>query len=685
MGTGQLSVNGSDRKWMLPLGIAIAIGLFLIGSWSVPMAIFGPERALIPGDLGDARFNNYILEHFHAFITGKTPRYWDAPFMYPYKNVIALSDNLLGTAPIYSAFRSIGFNREAAFQLWLLTMFALNYWCCLFAVKKWSGNWILAACAAYIFAFGIYNIGQINNLQVFPKFMAPLAFLLLWRHLSTGSWKYLLLAVLATVYQFYCAIYLGFILSYALFFLLVGHAIAYRAPSYLQRFRSKTFVLGWAVSIGIGLLLLAPLMLPYMDVAHDLGTRKFAEVSETIPRPTSYFFTHPAALSWRSLSQVGVDAFPQWWSHLHFIGAIPWIALLAAPFLFFSKRAGIADRKLLLGIGTALLLSTLFCLNLGGYSLYALVFEIPGFSAMRAIDRYINVQVLFFLFLFAAVLAPLFRKRWAALALSIVLPFLVVQENRWEVARLKRFDKHDARDLVTDIERRILREYKAGAAYDAISYQPPLAIMSEADGHFRTITTQLSAMLAAQALSIPIVNAYTGSYPGNYIAFFDHMDHRTLADWCEFNGITTDRIQEIHGLALPVSRMDVVQIKAANGEFVSADELKEGTAIADRTNAAEWETFRRVQTADGRYAFLCHSGHYLCAEQESGERIMATAMDVGDFGLFTLELLDSNQVAIKAFNGRYVTLDPDTKLLSATADSIRADARFEMIVTGENP
>ena len=149
----------------------------------MPLGLFGPDRALIPGDLGDARFNNYILEHFHRFITGRTAAYWDAPFMYPWKNVIALSDNLLGTAPVYSAFRSMGLSREGAYQAWILAMFALNYWCCTIALRKWGGNWVLAACAGFIFAFGIHNIGQINNLQTLPKFVAPLTLLFFWRHL----------------------------------------------------------------------------------------------------------------------------------------------------------------------------------------------------------------------------------------------------------------------------------------------------------------------------------------------------------------------------------------------------------------------------------------------------------------------------------------------------------------------
>ena len=148
------------------LFILVAIALFIAGLWSVPLALFGPDRTLIPGDMGDARFNNWILEHFHQYVTGKVGSFWDAPFMYPWKNAIALSDNLLGSAPIYSALRYLGQTREGAFQGWIVAMFALNYGCCFVAMRKWAGNSALAACASYIFAFGIYNIGQLNYLQV---------------------------------------------------------------------------------------------------------------------------------------------------------------------------------------------------------------------------------------------------------------------------------------------------------------------------------------------------------------------------------------------------------------------------------------------------------------------------------------------------------------------------------------
>lgn len=672
-----------QSKWLGPLGLLVCIALFLIGLWSVPLAIFGPGRALIPGDLGDARFNNYILEHFHRYITGKTDAYWDAPFMYPWKNVIALSDNLLGTAPIYSAFRSFGLTREGAFQGWLLTLFAVNYWCCLFALRRWSGSLALAACAAYIFAFGIFNIGQISNIQVLPRFMAPLAFLFLWNHLRSGSWRWLLLAILAVVYQFYCGIYIGFILVYALFFLFSGHLIAYRKPSYLSHFRKWRFAAGWCVLAAIGLLLLLPMMRHYLAVPPDMGTRKFSEILASIPRPTSYFFTHPAALSWRSLSHIGVDAFPQWWSHFHFIGAVPWAAVLAVPFLLFSTRIPASDRNVLIAIGSALLLSTVFCLNIAGFSPYKLVFMLPGFSVLRAVDRFINVQVVFFLILFVAVLRVFFRNRKAAWALSLLLPVLVVQDNRWDVALIKRFDKMESQRMVEEVERRMTREIVNDSRYEAIAYEPILPYSGTFDEqHFAVITTQINAMLAAQALGTPTVNAYTGGYPGNYIHFFDIMDHSSLKAWCKFNGIGTEHIQELNGLAVDVVARDTVRFIAANGHYLCADQSRENMVLANRDKADDWETFLRLHLVDGRVAFMASNGQFLCAELEQNKQLSATGKDLGDFGLFTMEPLDSGMVAIRAFNGRYVTLDPSSQGLHANSDSIVPNARFKLLRPG---
>ncbi|MBS1940214.1 MAG: hypothetical protein JST38_05000 [Bacteroidetes bacterium] len=672
---------GGRAQWGFRLlGACVALGLFLAGMWMVPLAIFGPDRAFIPGDLGDARFNNYILEHFHQFIMGRVDGYWDAPFMYPWKNVIALSDNLLGTAPIYSALRTLGQTREGAFQGWILALFALNFWCCLLALRKWAGNTVLAACGAYIFAFGIYNIGQMNNLQVLPRFMVPLAFMFLWNHLQTGSWKWLTLAVLATVYQFYCGIYIGFILVYALFFLFIGHLIIFRKPSFLRNFREWRFTATWVAAAVAGLLLLMPMMLQYMAVPEKLGNRQYADIAASIPRPSSYFFAHPAALSWRSLSRVGWEAFPQWWSHFHFLGALPWLAVITVPFLLFNKRRPTAERRVLAAIGLALVLSTVFCLNIGEFSLYRLVFMLPGFSVLRAIDRFIDVQVVFFLIVFVLVLRPLFQRPKVAWALSLLLPMLVVQDNRWAVEHTKRFDKHVSQQLVAEVERRITRAYHPGPDVEAIAYEPILPVLKDFEEHHTlTINAQLDAMLAGQALGVHVVNGYSGGYPGNYLSFFDNMDHRTLADWCAFNNRSTEGIQEINGLAVPVISRDTVRLIAASGKYLCADQSREERMLANRDKADDWETFQRLHLPDGRVALLASNGKFVCAELEREDQVMATGDDLGDFGLFTMEQLDSGLVTLKAFNGKYVELDPATEELHAKADVVGPNAWFRIV------
>ena len=82
-----------------PFGLFVITGLGLAGLWLVasPAVIHG----LVPGDIGDGRFNNYVLEHFFSWITGKTPAFWNAGFYYPFPYVLAFSDNLMGSGPFY--------------------------------------------------------------------------------------------------------------------------------------------------------------------------------------------------------------------------------------------------------------------------------------------------------------------------------------------------------------------------------------------------------------------------------------------------------------------------------------------------------------------------------------------------------------------------------------------------------
>ena len=160
-----------------------------LGLYFGVMPYFHWDLSHIPGDYGDARFNYYVLEHGYSYLSGKISEYWNAPFMYPYKNVMALSDNLLGTLPIYALFRFFNADVESSYQYWIITLFVLNYWSCYYVLKKLGCHTVVAAGCSFIYGFGLYNHGQIFHIQVFPRFIAPLTIYWAIRFIQTSELK----------------------------------------------------------------------------------------------------------------------------------------------------------------------------------------------------------------------------------------------------------------------------------------------------------------------------------------------------------------------------------------------------------------------------------------------------------------------------------------------------------------
>ena len=507
--------------------------------------------------------------------------------------------------------------------------------------------------------------------------MVPLALLFFWRLLGSGAGKYFLLSVLAVVYQFYCGIYLGFMLLYVLMFVFIAYALVRRGAWFRQWSFGRPRIFTFVGIFLLGALLLYPLMSPYLQVATAIGARHFEDVVNTIPQPTSYFFAHPAASSWVDLSRHGRDSILDYWNHYLFMGALPWVAVILVPFALFSKRTVIEDKRPIMVLLLALLLGIGFCLNLGGHTLYKAIFQLPGFSAMRAMDRIINVEAMLLVLLFVLVFRAIGHRPGYAMIASFLLPLMVVLDNKVnaEVNELKRYDKYAAQELVKKVELDIAQQRDTN--FSAIAYMPALCVTEKELMHGRTIEVQITAMLAAQHLRIPIVNAYSGSYPGNFISFFDHMDRMTLEAWCAFNNATASEVQPINNVGQAIIGVDTVCMQASNGKFVSIQ--KDGAARADRTEPLLWETFLRIRLADGRYAMLAHTGSFLCAELLEKNRVGATAERLGDFGMFTVEELPDDHAALKAFNGLYVSVTTDQLGLAAVADSVGTNEKFRIV------
>jgi hypothetical protein len=629
----------------------LCLGLFL-----VPLNIYGPSCSKIPGDLGDARFNNYILEHNYKFFTGQVDKYWDAPFMYPYKNVLAFSDNLLGSAPIYAAFRMSGADRESAFQYWLLTLFVLNFICCYWPLIKWSGNQILSTTGAYIFSFSILLVGNIYNVQTYPRFVVPLVFYWSWIYFNQKEIKYFLLVCLGIVFQFFCGIYLGFLLLYALLFLFTSYLIVYKDLSFFTQLKDKLILRNHLLIVLLTSILFFPFILPYISISQHAGVPSFEEVKQYIPTIRSYFFTDKAPVFWSALSEHAVPVIKNWWCHFLFIGALPWLGILAIPFVLFNRNTESPSKKFILFLLLSLFLSFIFCLNINGFTLYQLIYKLPGFSAMRSMNRIINIEIMFFILIFVFVFYELSKQHAFIKWILIFFPVFAILDNAIHADKILSYDKKESQDRILAIRNVIQTNYQNETG--AIAYLP--------DTIGNPVYFHIDVMLACQELNIACVNAYTGHNPGQYNDFFAQSNIESLTSWCEFNQIKSESILQIHPQAANSNqkifpRTVHVNLIAFGNKFVSMDEVKADTILANRNAAYEWERFELSYLSTDTVVLKNFKSKFINIDLEKSKYLLANVDSIDQASKLTLIKQDDGTYGLKTQTGEYVCADQDFK------------------------
>jgi len=287
----------------------------------------GANLLLVPGDLIDARFNNFVLEHVYQWFTGRVTSLWDTLFYYPYPMTFAFSDNLLGSAPFYAAVRAIGFSRETAFQAWYLFGYLLNYLSAAFVLRRLRLNPLAIGTGAFFFAFGLPMFAQENHPQLVYRCFVPLVCYLLWEFARRPRlWKAVLFLA-ALTWQFYFTIYIGFFLVLMLIVLLftlpfrmpvagidgtgsgADHSNLRRRIVHALRFWPERAGTAWRQSgaaqkvfflLGIAfcLVMLVLLFRPYLAVSELYGLgRNRDEVRSMLPRLGSYFLSDSAIFS----------------------------------------------------------------------------------------------------------------------------------------------------------------------------------------------------------------------------------------------------------------------------------------------------------------------------------------------------------------------------------------------------
>jgi hypothetical protein len=493
------------RKYIFPFLVFI-IGFYLIGIRLVGLNMDG-----MPGDFGDGRLNNYFLEHGYQYLTGQLHSYWDASFFYPEKATMSISDNLLGTLPLYAAWRITGLDRETAYQAWFLCLLALNFFTCFVCLKKLKLTPIAASLGAFIFAFAMPVAGGLSHTQMFPKFMFPLIIYCLVRFIQLKTPKYLFFFLLFTVYQMYCGIYLGFmslIASVVVFFVMVillGFKNQLKEILiYLKKHWMST-VLFFILNAAVLLMLFRPYILRSGDVE-----RNYRYIASGLPTWISYAFPAPDSLLYRWLNPLSRYLINPH-EHTLFMGVTLVVALILAVWVIRTKK-NIQVKFWLISFLSLIFLTLNFYYDA---SAYILVYALPGFKAIRAVSRIVQIE-LFFLGALVGVLVDHFispglqpSKRF--LIAAILLACLVADQFVF-LDGLKKHSKKNSQYRVAVLKDQLIQEHYQN--YQAFAYLP--------SDHVKVYAYHVDAMLASQDLGIPTVNGYSAFSPKNYEAFFEH-------------------------------------------------------------------------------------------------------------------------------------------------------------------
>lgn len=527
----QFSRANFANQFPFLLGFVIVVLFFAL-------PIVGFDMSYFPGDLGDGRFNNYILEHAHQFFIGKEA-FWEAPFMYPEPNIITYSDNLVGSAPFYSVFRLLGGDRETSYQLWVVLMFILNYSSAYLFLNWQFKNKYAAVVGALVFSCSMAIQSQMTHAQTFPRFPIPLAFWMAMLFMKELKPVYLFGTILMIVFQFYCAIYLGFFLVVPIIALLLLALIFNRQK--LMGLITNIKWLSYSVGGGVlNVLFLLPLMFPYYLRSKEGGLNDYVSIINTLPTVRSFFYSKNGSLLWDKLSQVGSD-YPAAYDHQIFPGGIVMLSFVVFSFLILRNVLNKKKfRKNTIQLSTKVLfisaaITFLFFIRYQGLSFYTILFELPGFGSLRSLTRIVNLELLFFAIATTYVLTFVFdkyKKRTLPLFLVVILLFIV--DNHFSGENSYRTEKGSAQHRVNVLIEK-MRNIPEGSV---VSYEP------EFDGG--STFYQIDAMLAGQSLGLKMINGYSAKSPPGYYTFWSEMTEESRKNWAIINNLKNEEIFVIH-------------------------------------------------------------------------------------------------------------------------------------------
>lgn len=528
---------------------ALALGVlaFLVGSYQVPLKPVTLAVDSIPGDIGDNRFNNVMLEHGYRWMTGEAASFWHPPFMYPTRWVMGFSDTHLGTLPIYAAFRTIGVGPERAFQLWFLLLGSLNFWSAWWAARKLGLGPAGAAVAAYLFAFGIPVVGFMNHAQLTPRMFVPPAIVWWWSFLTRLGWRNLALTAAAVACQLYCTVYIGF------FAVMLIVAMLLAAPLVLGRSLPwkelcRRDAIGWLAVVVAAAVVVLPLVVPHMKASQRFYMEEFQLRMAMVPAYESWLRPTPFALCWTPLWDALDTKDSLLPEQSMFAGLAGLIGLGFGLGVAWTARRSSDEAIRFAAVGAvATLLIAVFTTKFADETLYRFTFDLPGIGGIRAIGRVILV-LLFPLGIALGVAVDRVivatSPKWKGAVTTVLLLGIAVDQSTLPISdelwNGMHFTITEARTRREAATAQVRAHPEASAFYIYVNAADSVHPMEY-------VSVSIDAMWAATETGVPTVNGY-GYPPPGWMRF---KTWAQLVEWLEKNGANTEFLSRFIVLGMP--------------------------------------------------------------------------------------------------------------------------------------
>ena len=509
---------------LLPVA-GLALGLALLFH---PVLWGGLTR--VPGwPEQDPRLIAYVFEHAYRWLGGDPAHaaLWSPPIFFPQRDVGQYTEPLFGLAPFYWPWRLAGFAPLAAYQLWLATVFALNYLSAL-ALLRWSLGTALPAATlgSFVFAFGSARIASLSKAHLVPSFylvLATIALVELFRDpprsgARSAAWLRVALFAASLVAQFNSAFYpfwfYGLALLVAAAWTLVVPSLRRAAWPVVRRNAVPIVVCGGLAAIAI-----APLAARYVAAAGDVGFRTYDPTK--ITQWFSWLLTGSSNWLWGWLDDR--PRFRPWSRSIHANGLGFVTMLLAALGLWRARRRPLV---VLLVLVTA----TMFVLTLrvhGDARAWRWVrVVVPGGEGLRAVAR-IGSLLAFPVAIGLALFFDGAMRRGRGWLLAVLAGLCVLEQVHRDLS----FDRGFADFRVARIVERIPPGCRA-------FFLATTGGASDPDVHD-------DAMWAGLVSGVPTVNGRSGAVPPGWPLADAHVAsddergdlRRRLAAWSEARGL----------------------------------------------------------------------------------------------------------------------------------------------------